>query len=383
MLSLTGRATAPLGPPAGLIPGVDVLGAAFPDIDPLALLGERAALLGLSRGGTTSCGGGCHLLATADGWIALSLARPEDIASLPAWLGHGGVPEPTDAMWAHVERAVSARPAADLVERGVLLDLPIAAVDDPPPRSGVRPVPFGPSPPTPDPRGLMVVDLTALWAGPLCGDLLARAGAQVIKVESTSRPDGARRGPSEFFDLLNGHKRSVALDFRVNDDVAVLARLLRRADVVLEASRPRALAQLGLGAEMLMGTEGGPRVWVSITGYGREGADANRVAFGDDAAAAAGLVVHEEGAPRFCGDAVADPLSGLAAAGASRRALEGGGRWLLDVSMAAVAATMTGPTVPVSDGVTMAMPSARPITHRAPALGADTERVLQDLDLSP
>ena len=67
-----------------------------------------------------------------------------------------------------------------------------------------------------------MVDLSALWAGPLCGDLLARAGASVVKVESTQRPDGARRGSRAFFDLLNGRKRSVALDLRSREGVRVL-----------------------------------------------------------------------------------------------------------------------------------------------------------------
>ena len=143
---------------------------------------------------------------------------------------------------------------------------------------------------------MVVVDLSALWAGPLCGDLLARAGATVVKVESTQRPDGARRGPREFFDLLNGHKRSVALDLQSHDGVRVLHDLVRRADVVIEASRPRALAQLGVDGPDLV-RAGGPRVWVSITGYGRSGDAANRVAFGDDAAAAGGLVVWRDGRP--------------------------------------------------------------------------------------
>ena len=104
---------------------------------------------------------------------------------------------------------------------------------------------LGDAPPRLDLSGLRVVDLTALWAGPLCGDLLARGGAQVVKVESLGRPDGARRGPAAFFDQLNAHKRSVALDFTTTGGRARLAGLLVAADVVLESSRPRALDQLG------------------------------------------------------------------------------------------------------------------------------------------
>jgi crotonobetainyl-CoA:carnitine CoA-transferase CaiB-like acyl-CoA transferase len=203
----------------------------------------------------------------------------------------------------------------------------------------------------------------------------------VIKVESLGRPDGARRGPSEFFDLLNADKRSVALDLARPAGVATLGGLLQAADVVIEASRPRALEQFGLVAEQLV-RDGGPQVWLSITGHGRANGVAHRVAFGDDAAVAGGLVSDEEGQPRFCGDAIADPLSGLTAAGACLDALSAGGRWLLDVSMAAVAADLCGPTIPVVDALEVAPPRARPIRAPARPLGADTDRVLEAFALA-
>jgi hypothetical protein len=83
----------------------------------------------------------------------------------------------------------------------------------------------------------------------------------------------------------------------------------------------------------------------------------------------------------FCADAVADPLTGLAAAGACLEALAGGGRWLLDVSMAGVCASLTGPTLPTSPDVPVAPPQARPVTRPAPELGADTAEVLAELGL--
>jgi hypothetical protein len=80
-------------------------------------------------------------------------------------------------------------------------------------------------------------------------------------------------------------------------------------------------------------------VWLSITGYGR---DSNRVAFGDDAAVAGGLVALDADGPCFVADAIADPLTGVASAAAVATALERGGRWQLDASMAAVAAFVAG-----------------------------------------
>ena len=115
----------------------------------------------------------------------------------------------------------------------------------------------------------VVVDLSSLWAGPLCGALLAECGCRVVKVESTPRPDGARSGSAAFFDRMNARKRSVALDLRTRGGARVLQRLLENADVVIEASRPRALAQLGIDPLQLVAS--GPRAWVSITGHGYRG----------------------------------------------------------------------------------------------------------------
>ncbi len=103
---------------------------------------------------------------------------------------------------------------------------------------------------------------------------------------------------------------------------------------------------------------GGPRIWISITGYGRSAVRANRVAFGDDAAAAGGLVVWNDEAPLFSADALADPVTGLTAAEACLQALAAGGRWLLDVSMSAVSAALTGPTLPAPRDLTVAHPRA-------------------------
>jgi hypothetical protein len=392
-MALTGWPDLPLGPPQNLVDGALDLARPFPGLQPLELLGERGALMGLWRRGAISCGGSCHLLPTSDGWVAVSLPRDEDIESVPAWLELTRAPRTPPATWEAVEGALSGRDATELVARARLLGLPVAAVGEATGRPGIISTSLGTAPARPI-AGVRVTDLSALWAGPLCGDLLALAGADVVKVESWSRPDGARRGAAAFFDLLNGRKRSVALDLRSDEGRRVLHRLLRRSDVVIEASRPRALVQMGIDGDGLVAA-GGPQVWISITGYGRgRGADTGeRVAFGDDAASAAGLVVWQRdgsttsagspGSPRprplFCADAVADPLAGLAAAGACVEALARGGRWLLDVSMAGVCARLAGPTLPVPPGVAVARPRARQPARPAPPMGADTDAVLTEL----
>jgi crotonobetainyl-CoA:carnitine CoA-transferase CaiB-like acyl-CoA transferase len=304
----------------------------------------------------------------------VSLPRPDDRDAVPAWLELDGVPHGEPALWRAVASVAGTRDAAALVERAALLGLPVSRVGEASPAEhpGVLRQRTGEAAPR-SVRGARVIDLSALWAGPLCGDLLAGLGADVIKVESTARPDGARRGPSAFFDLLNARKRSVVLDFSSSEGRGHLARLIGWADVVIEASRPRALAQLGIQAPAP-----GPQVWISLTGFGRSSPGA-RVAFGDDAAAAGGLVVWGAAGPAFCADAVGDPVSGLHAAQACLDALEAGGRWMLDVSMAHVSAQVAGPTLPVPAGLAVADPRARPATGVSPPAGVHTAQVLGEL----
>ena len=395
-MALTGRAgEPPLGPPAGLVPKLGRIADGLArvsertgrvvDLDPLALLGERAAIAGLVRHGDTSCGGATRIVRAADGWFAVALARPEDVELVPAWLERGT----TDDAWQAIRDAAATRASADLVTRGRLLGLPVAALptgrgvgaSPPAPVRTPRAAPVaGASPPGKRLDEIVVADLSALWAGPLCASVLAMAGAQVVKVESTSRPDGARQGPPAFFDLLNGGKRSVALDFTTAPGRRLLRELLGRVDVVIEASRPRALEQLGIDARSLV-EGGGPRVWVSLTGYGRDGPERDWVAFGDDGAVAGGLVVWDGEGPCFCADAVADPSTGVVAAAEVLDALARGGRWLLDIPLAGVAAGLAGATLPAEETPRVEPPRARRAAASAPLLGADTGSVLDDLGI--
>jgi crotonobetainyl-CoA:carnitine CoA-transferase CaiB-like acyl-CoA transferase len=393
---LTGRPGGPpLGPPAELVAELAAIGQRLEDraaalgggltVEPLSLLGERAALSGLHRQGSISCGGSTRLLPAADGWFAVALARSEDVDLVPAWLECAA---PLADPWSAVARAARRTQAAELVDRAAMLGLPAGALPERPYEAGPAGALFGglpvragevagrPAPVRPL-RGTVVVDLSSLWAGPLCGSLLAAAGASVVKVESTGRPDGARRGPPAFFDLLNAGKRSVALDLTSADGRRALTDLVGSADVVIEASRPRALEQLGIDA-IRMVSGAGPRIWVSITGHGRTGPGRDRVAFGDDAAVAGGLVCWDGDQPCFCADAVADPLAGVVAAAAVLEALARGGRWLLDVSMAAVASHLAGSTL--EGGAAVATPPvARTPSASGPALGEHTEQVLAEL----
>jgi hypothetical protein len=377
-MALTGRADGPaLGVPAGVVTVLEAVGAQLAaisarqgdavELDPLALLGERAAISGFTRQGDRSCGGGTRLVRAADGWVAASLARADDVASVPAWLEVDDVW--ADEVWKVVAEESLGRSASALVARARLLGLPVSQLPSEPLRPSVGP--FGDYPVAADIvgdadrvvplRDLAVVDLSSLWAGPLCTNVLQLAGARVVKVESTRRPDGARAGPPAFFDLLNTGKAHVALDFAAAQGRAALRNLVAEADVVVEASRPRALRQLGVDRDEIMSAANGPRVWLSITGYGRTGADADAVAFGDDAAVGGGLVAWDERGPCFCADAVADPAAGLVAAASTLAALETQQRWTLDVAMRDVAAHLATGDVPAAPAdLRVAPPRARP-----------------------
>lgn len=223
------------------------------------------------------------------------------------------------------------------------------------------------------------MDLTSLWAGPLCAHLLALTGARVVKVESTRRPDGGRGGPPAFYDLLHAGHESVALDFEDAGGRRRLRALVDAADVVLESSRPRALLQLGVDAQEHVA---GGVVWTSITAYGRTGPWAHRVGFGDDVAVAGGLVATDGGRPVPCGDALADPLAGVHAAVATAAALLDDAGHLVDVSMRdVVAATVVGVDPDLQAAGPVLPPRARAATGRAAPLGADTARLLAELAL--
>lgn len=338
----------------------------------LGVLTERAAMLSMRPASSTSCGGATRLLESADGWLAVTMARDDDIELVPAWLE---VESGSFGYWADIERVVARRPMAELIERAVLLGLACSAVGETIDRSPVRTLGLGAAASRPM-AGLVVANLAPLWAGPLAGDILSRVGARVIKVESTARPDGARRA-APFFDVLNARSESLALDLSTAEGRSTLQRFLRGVDVVIEGSRPRALAQMGIDAIEL--TREGPQVWLSITGHGRREPHSMRVGFGDDAAAAGGLIDWTRGRARFLGDALADPLTGLTAAATVMDLAHAGGRWMVDIALARVASSFVSNTEAAGAGG-MPRPSARRVGRPLP-LGRDNATLFKEFGL--
>ena len=124
--------------------------------------------------------------------------------------------------------------------------------------------------------GIRVIDLTRVLAGPLCTMLLGDMGAEVIKIEDPDRGDDTRDwapfvdGWSTYYLGVNRNKKSVAIDLKSDDGAALLADLIRSADVLVENFRPGALARLGFGAARARGLN--PRlIYCSISGYGATG----------------------------------------------------------------------------------------------------------------
>jgi hypothetical protein len=297
------------------------------------LLGERARLMGLRRAGRISPNGSCRLLDAADGRIALSLPRPDDWGLLGALFESTHISD-----WTDVTAVLRGRSAREIVTRGIELGLAIALDQAPVVAARV----FEDSPRGPararSSASPLVIDLAALWAGPLAASLLMMAGARVVKIESRSRPDAARLGHAGFYDLLNQGKQCVALNFHDPADMLRLASLIDAADIIIEGSRPRALRQLGIDRDRAVAKGA---TWVAITAHGGSGDAAGRIGFGDDAAVAAGLsTVMEQGwgAPLLAGDAIADPLTGLYAALGAWAGWSGGGRCLIDLSLRATVA---------------------------------------------
>jgi crotonobetainyl-CoA:carnitine CoA-transferase CaiB-like acyl-CoA transferase len=302
--------------------------------DPNTVL-DRRGMLPLKPPGRWSANRSCRLMPTSDGWIAVNLARDTDRDMVPAWIGCGLNADP----WRAIVRSVRKRSQRALLNDAHLLGLAVSGVGEERARSMDAPLlRFGAVCSAATQTGLHVIDLSSMWAGPLCGMILAETGAEVVKIESTSRPDAARIATPALFKRLNSRKRDVRFDFANADGRARLRDYIAGANILITSARPRAFEQFDLCPEAVFATN--PLlVWVAVTGYGWTSAGAGRVAFGDDAAAAGGLVRWRgDGTPTFIGDALADPLTGLAAAVGAMHALLKGGGVLVDASMARCAA---------------------------------------------
>ena len=167
--------------------------------------------------------------------------------------------------------------------------------------------------------GLRVLDLSSQLSGPYCTMLLGDLGADVIKVEHPAGGDNARlmapkvNGESAPFMTFNRNKRSITVDLKSPDGLAIVRRLAARADVVVENWRPGTAARLGLGYEGVRALN--PRVvYCSISGFGQTGPYASRGGFDRIAQGMSGLMSingEEDGAPLVVPIPISDIGTGM------------------------------------------------------------------------
>jgi crotonobetainyl-CoA:carnitine CoA-transferase CaiB-like acyl-CoA transferase len=172
-------------------------------------------------------------------------------------------------------------------------------------------------------RGVRIIEICNVAAGPFCSLVLADMGADVIKLESPGSGDTLRAWPphtgpdgdrlSENFASLNRNKRSVTLDLKNAQENAQAKTLIASADVLIENNRPGVMRRLGLDFETLH--ELNPRlIYCSISAYGQTGPRANEGGFDVTIQAMSGIMSvtgEAGGAPVKCGVPVADFTAGL------------------------------------------------------------------------
>lgn len=196
-------------------------------------------------------------------------------------------------------------------------------------------------------KGVTILDLTRVVAGPYCAMLLADMGASVIKIEHPTDPDLTREFPpmsrsvsapvSGFFAQFNRNKQAVCLDLKHPDGKATFLDMVRKADIVIENFRPGTMDKLGLGYAVLKAVNPA-LVFTAISGFGQHGPNSSRPAFDSSAQACGGLwsmngTVEE---PMRVGTVLGDLSAALYAAigtlGALREAERSGQGQLVDVS---------------------------------------------------
>lgn len=168
--------------------------------------------------------------------------------------------------------------------------------------------------------GVRVLELARTLAGPFAGHVMADLGADVLKVEQPGSGDESRRftpptyaGDSCYFQAVNRNKRSIALDLTDPDDRTTLYRLVEDADIVTESFRTGVTQRLGVDYETLRAIN--PRLlYLSVSGYGREGSRATWPAYDIVMQAETGLMSMtgtEDGEVVKIGPSIADISTGM------------------------------------------------------------------------
>ncbi|MDH4465778.1 MAG: CoA transferase [Acidovorax sp.] len=192
-----------------------------------------------------------------------------------------------------------------------------------------------PTPPLPEGmdfplEGVRVLDLSRVFAGPLCGQVLADFGADVIKVEHPGRGDdtrdwGMRIGKTEttYYNSMNRNKRSITVDLQTPEGVKIIRDLLPQCDVVVQNFKTGGAEKLGLGYEQLKAIKP-DLIYCSVAGYDSSGPEAKRPGYDLVIQGEAGLMALNGEAsqpPLKFGVAAVDMMTGMYAAQAVLAAL--------------------------------------------------------------
>jgi formyl-CoA transferase len=168
--------------------------------------------------------------------------------------------------------------------------------------------------------GIRVLDLTRVLAGPYCAMFLGDLGAEVIKIEQPGVGDDTRGwgppftgGESAYFLCVNRNKKSVAIDLKAQEGIALLRLLAERADVLIENFRPGTMERLGLGDKDLRAAN--PRlIYASLSGFGADGPMSDVPGYDLIVQAWGGLMSitgQPDGEPTKVGVAIIDLVAGL------------------------------------------------------------------------
>ena len=172
-------------------------------------------------------------------------------------------------------------------------------------------------------KGIRVLEMSQIMAGPTCGLLLADLGAEVIKIEKTPTGDDTRNflppdinGEAAAFMMMNRNKKGMALNLKDKDGIEIFKKMVKNSDVVLENFRKGTLEKLGIGYDVI--SKINPKIILcEISGYGRTGPYADKGGFDLVAQGMSGLMSitgeSKDKPPMKVGAPITDITAGLLA----------------------------------------------------------------------
>lgn len=172
-------------------------------------------------------------------------------------------------------------------------------------------------------KGMKVLDLTRVLAGPYCSMILGDLGADVIKVEAPGGSDDTRKwgppfqeGVSAYYLCANRNKKSMTIDLKSAEGIEIIKRLIRKCDVLMHNFKTGTMERLGIGYDKAKEWNPG-LVYCAITGFGEEGPYKDLPGYDFIIQAMSGLMSitgDEQSGPQKMGVAITDILTGLYAA---------------------------------------------------------------------